>query len=127
TAFGGQLESGRHIPEAKLLGARFAFMPLKGLEIGLSRTAQWGGDGRPESLSSLFDLMLGTEDNVHTVEETKNEPGNQLASIDLRYGFAMGPGSFAVYAQTVRSEEHTSELQSRENLVCRLLLEKKKE
>src|SRR5690606_41498714 len=34
-------------------------------------------------------------------------------------------------AQTLRfdarSEEHTSELQSRENLVCRLLLEKKKE
>src|SRR5690606_40263001 len=29
-----------------------------------------------------------------------------------------------IYA-TLRSEEHTSELQSRENLVCRLLLEKK--
>src|SRR5690606_39527468 len=28
--------------------------------------------------------------------------------------------------QQLRSEEHTSELQSRENLVCRLLLEKKK-
>src|SRR5690606_40894682 len=28
--------------------------------------------------------------------------------------------------QQYRSEEHTSELQSRENLVCRLLLEKKK-
>src|SRR5690606_41624585 len=28
--------------------------------------------------------------------------------------------------ESVRSEEHTSELQSRENLVCRLLLEKKK-
>src|SRR5690606_41648382 len=28
--------------------------------------------------------------------------------------------------QRTRSEEHTSELQSRENLVCRLLLEKKK-
>src|SRR5436309_4740295 len=28
--------------------------------------------------------------------------------------------------ETNRSEEHTSELQSRENLVCRLLLEKKK-
>src|SRR5215475_15800104 len=28
--------------------------------------------------------------------------------------------------QGARSEEHTSELQSRENLVCRLLLEKKK-
>src|SRR5690606_39884910 len=29
-------------------------------------------------------------------------------------------------ALVFRSEEHTSELQSRENLVCRLLLEKKK-
>src|SRR2546430_12290811 len=28
--------------------------------------------------------------------------------------------------RTVRSEEHTSELQSQSNLVCRLLLEKKK-
>src|SRR5690606_40236810 len=32
-----------------------------------------------------------------------------------------GAGGYAL-----RSEEHTSELQSRENLVCRLLLEKKK-
>src|SRR5436309_5944133 len=29
--------------------------------------------------------------------------------------------------EELRSEEHTSELQSRENLVCRLLLEKKKQ
>src|SRR5436309_5117011 len=32
----------------------------------------------------------------------------------------------ALRAFVLRSEEHTSELQSRENLVCRLLLEKKK-
>src|SRR5690606_40629715 len=31
------------------------------------------------------------------------------------------------YEAMERSEEHTSELQSRENLVCRLLLEKKKQ
>src|SRR5260370_16681245 len=31
-----------------------------------------------------------------------------------------------VKGQTIRSEEHTSELQSHLNLVCRLLLEKKK-
>src|SRR2546430_12412114 len=30
-------------------------------------------------------------------------------------------------APNIRSEEHTSELQSQSNLVCRLLLEKKKE
>src|SRR5260370_1527074 len=32
-----------------------------------------------------------------------------------------------ILAQDARSEEHTSELQSHLNLVCRLLLEKKKE
>src|SRR5690606_42137233 len=41
------------------------------------------------------------------------------------------PGCFHSHHATpgvrTRSEEHTSELQSRENLVCRLLLEKKKE
>src|SRR5690606_40802917 len=34
-------------------------------------------------------------------------------------------GDFLVASGGIRSEEHTSELQSRENLVCRLLLEKK--
>src|SRR3712207_6899012 len=33
---------------------------------------------------------------------------------------------FRNYVTTLRSEEHTSELQSRQYLVCRLLLEKKK-
>src|SRR5690606_41112223 len=33
---------------------------------------------------------------------------------------------FGIVRFACRSEEHTSELQSRENLVCRLLLEKKK-
>src|SRR5690606_39517496 len=39
----------------------------------------------------------------------------------------MEPPKLADGAGTQRSEEHTSELQSRENLVCRLLLEKKKQ
>src|SRR3712207_7902241 len=34
--------------------------------------------------------------------------------------------TFVVHGACVRSEEHTSELQSRQYLVCRLLLEKKK-
>src|SRR5256885_9935407 len=43
-----------------------------------------------------------------------------LPSIALRYFNVFGP------RQDPRSEEHTSELQSPCNLVCRLLLEKKK-
>src|SRR5207253_297056 len=51
----------------------------------------------------------------------------QIAPYELRQG---GPQAWETakqgYADVVRSEEHTSELQSRGHLVCRLLLEKKK-
>src|SRR2546430_15679941 len=36
------------------------------------------------------------------------------------------PSAHGSPGRTLRSEEHTSELQSQSNLVCRLLLEKKK-
>src|SRR5436309_12321821 len=54
------------------------------------------------------------------------------ASFELVDVLACNPGrlrelcSFRRRHRGLRSEEHTSELQSRENLVCRLLLEKKK-
>src|SRR5258708_23926730 len=37
-----------------------------------------------------------------------------------------GAGLLRAYGRELRSEEHTSELQSPDHLVCRLLLEKKK-
>src|SRR5436309_12471999 len=55
-----------------------------------------------------------------------------LAELTLRTRELMGTDTAAILLldssgrELVRSEEHTSELQSRENLVCRLLLEKKK-
>src|SRR3712207_7844615 len=42
------------------------------------------------------------------------------------YGERVGLTSEQVHSVAHRSEEHTSELQSRQYLVCRLLLEKKK-
>src|SRR5690606_24585399 len=47
--------------------------------------------------------------------------GGSQVSVDVGAGQRAGRGS----GTDLRSEEHTSELQSRENLVCRLLLEKK--
>src|SRR3712207_6857123 len=56
----------------------------------------------------------------------------QAAEDDHAQGTAGGLGAFARRVRggdggpRLRSEEHTSELQSRQYLVCRLLLEKKK-
>src|SRR2546429_5200084 len=62
-------------------------------------------------------------------EETEEYP--DLASKSLRSNCShsrcvSGISSRIFRARAMRSEEHTSELQSRLHLVCRLLLEKKK-
>src|SRR5690606_16566662 len=53
--------------------------------------------------------------------------GVRLVGVDMHLGEGIraDPHQRARKGQPPRSEEHTSELQSRENLVCRLLLEKK--
>src|SRR5258707_6023048 len=49
-----------------------------------------------------------------------NWPGNGEVRVGRFYGWRVVGAAFVL-----RSEEHTSELQSRQYLVCRLLLEKK--
>lgn len=84
TAFAGKLESDRVIPDAKLVGARFSFRPVRWLELGASRTAQWGGKGRPQDFSSFKDLVLGKDNRGSGGISLNNEPGNQLAGFDWR-------------------------------------------
>src|SRR5690606_41405268 len=56
-----------------------------------------------------------------------HSPPGVLFAFPSRYWFTIGRlRVFSLGGWSPRSEEHTSELQSRENLVCRLLLEKKK-
>src|SRR3989454_61285 len=51
--------------------------------------------------------------------------GSNMTGVGFEAGGSVAPGKFTLHGN-FRSEEHTSELQSPCNLVCRLLLEKKK-
>src|SRR5690606_40587026 len=67
------------------------------------------------------DLGVGLPGGGHDVTAESVIPA------DTRFSGSMSSREGIVVAGLpIRSEEHTSELQSRENLVCRLLLEKKK-
>lgn len=102
----GQLESSRAVPDAKILGARFTFKPSSNFEVGLSRTAQWGGKNRPQSLSTIFDIIIG-KDNFHSGDSGKaTEPGNQLAGIDFRWKSPLGKNKpYAIYGQIIGEDE----------------------
>jgi hypothetical protein len=58
--------------------------PGTGLEIGLSRAAQWCGDGRKCDLETFFRLLKGN-DNQGANVDPEDEPGNQLGGIDIRW------------------------------------------
>src|SRR2546427_6720133 len=79
--------------------------------------------------STLFPYTTLFRSHLHITYHLVNEEG----VVVLTTGCAPArrpPGlyraSFLLPANLLRSEEHTSELQSQSNLVCRLLLEKKK-
>lgn len=101
--FAGQIEDYNAIPEAKLFGARLTASPWPWLELGASRTFQWGGEGRPTSASSFFDALTGLRDNGDTGKE---DPANQLGGFDTRLNLATlvnVPAS--VYAQYTGEDE----------------------
>src|SRR5699024_11413818 len=80
---------------------------------------------RPRSISVLRSLVLRRRRSMSTATTIENRPARASSSISAH----RVPARRFFVADTAlssRSEEHTSELQSRFDLVCRLLLEKKK-
>src|SRR5690625_5439772 len=72
---------------------------------------------KPPIMASRFSITRSIKDGGGGAERTTRV-------VSRTTGAVVTSGSSST---TVRSEEHTSELQSRGQLVCRLLLEKKKQ
>ena len=84
TSFMGLLDDERVIDDGLLWGFRTSFRPLRGLEIGLSRAAQWCGDGRQCDIEAFLRVLNGN-DNQGANVEPEDEPGNQLGGFDVRW------------------------------------------
>src|SRR5690606_40969803 len=69
-------------------------------------------------------VWTGALVNEDRVEHVGADPHRGSSAVRELLDLNRVPQPAGVDASTPRSEEHTSELQSRENLVCRLLLEK---
>jgi len=101
----GFLEEDRAVPNAHFVGMRLGFRPIPKLEVGLSRTAQWCGDGRPCDLDTFLELLSGIRDNIKDPDTRQGDPGNQLAGYDLRYAQDILGRSYAIYAQMIGEDE----------------------
>src|SRR5947209_13541062 len=77
-------------------------------------------DGHEYAVEEILDQWYGPQDAIYKV---RADDGNLYI---LRREASTPEGAWHPRGLCKRSEEHTSELQSRQYLVCRLLLEKKK-
>src|SRR5690606_42142325 len=105
------------IPCVKLHPRRSSLLPYT----TLFRSVTWS-NWRSKVSGCNDRPVAGHEDRADRSSPARGSPRPYLPGLlllDERAGDAHHPRLYE------RSEEHTSELQSRENLVCRLLLEKK--
>lgn len=103
--FVAKMEKDRHIPNALVAGMRLSFEPINNFEVGLSRTMQLCGDGRPCGFTTWTNALIsvGNLDNTGTA----NEPGNQLASIDLAYSMNLSKNtSLKLYAEGTAEDQN---------------------
>src|SRR2546430_13195462 len=75
--------------------------------------------------TEIYTLSLHDALPISELRTERASLEGRRAELDRRVRFAQSRAVLLPRAQR-RSEEHTSELQSQSNLVCRLLLEKKK-
>ncbi len=100
----GKLENNRSIPNAKFLGFKARFYPSNKFSWSVSRTAQYGGRGRPESLESLINLIIGRDNRNDSGIKRESEPGNQMATLELNL-FPNGINDYVLYTQISGQDE----------------------
>lgn len=99
----GQLLDYEAVPHTKLVGMRLSFKPFDRIDIGASRSMQWGGRGRMEDWDSFWDAFIG-ESNTEAADES-DDPANQLGGFDLRVN-PFGPRlPLAFYAEYIGEDE----------------------
>ncbi|MBL4765861.1 MAG: capsule assembly Wzi family protein [Colwellia sp.] len=114
TSFMGRMNDERVVKNTLLWGFRLNLKPFKSLELGITRLAQWGGDGRSQSLATFGDVLIGRTncgiDDLVCDENTKN-PANQQAGYDLRYSFNLFNTPMSFYGQKFAEDGKEGTLQ----------------
>jgi hypothetical protein len=105
TLLWGALGNDTEPEDAQLVAFRVDVRPLEALEIGLTRSAQWCGNDRPCDGDTFVDLVLGRDNVGSSGIDDSNEPGNQLAAVDLRWQAPLIDGPWALYGQVVGEDE----------------------
>ncbi len=114
TAQMARMEKGRVVSEPYLFSTRATARPLRGIELGLSWSYQWGGEGQPGSIKDFLKGLMGKETCADgkpssTCDESNHSKlGNQLAGVDVRWSDTLWGTPYAVYGQMIGEDSSGS-------------------
>lgn len=91
--FVSRLEGDRELPYPVLWGLRIGFKPFPSWEIGVARTAMFGGGDRPVNLKTIVNSFTGRGEN------TPEEAGNQIAGVDTNFKGYLWNQPFLIYGE----------------------------
>jgi hypothetical protein len=93
----GFLEKERAVPNAHFVGMRLNFRPVKSLEIAISRTAMWCGDGQPCDFDAFIDVLFRGDSG--------DSNPNQLGGVDVRWSNSAWGQPYSIYTQWIGEDE----------------------
>lgn len=106
TTFMGELNDGRFIPKTRIWGMRVAARPTEHLQVGLYRTALWGGVGQANSFRQFWHVLTGGN-ALDNPQDPGSVAGSQVAGVDLRWHWLAGGSTWSVYVNGgFRDETH---------------------
>jgi len=100
--FIGTTEDAGQPEDALIMGMRARIRPVQNLEIDFVRTAQWGGEGQPQSFGTFVDVLTGrTNSGV-------SSGANQMAGVGISYTLPNVMDGVRIYYQGIGEDEAES-------------------
>lgn len=91
TTFLGYGQHTSAVPQTRYWGGRLTLRPVPALELGASRVIQWGGQGRSNGFSTLWDLV--------SYDQRDEIPADQRAAIDAAWHLQLAGFPLTVYTE----------------------------
>jgi len=91
TTFLGYGQHHSVVPQTRYWGGRLTLRPVHALELGASRVIQWGGEGRSNGFSTLWDLV--------SYDKRDEIPADQRAAVDAAYHLQLGNFPLTLYTE----------------------------
>lgn len=91
TTFLGYGQRHSAVPQTRHWGGRLTLRPVPALELGASRMIQWGGQGRSNGFSTLWDLV--------SYDQRDEIPADQRAAVDAAWHLQLAGFPLTLYTE----------------------------